>query len=657
MKRLQYIDVAKGVVILLVILGHLVAFNKLFWLWIFAFHMPFFFIMSGYCSSDKSYELNFKEYLMKYVKALLIPALLIRIIYLFVGVSGVDIHQQEWVHNAFLNFIHPLSEWFIMSLFLSKILFYFVHKLAGKFNDIRIRGGIYFFTVGLAFFVGETWNSNSFHGSPSWLPIPLDCSLIALSFVIAGYCFRKIDVADIYVKNKITLLCGGGVAALLILWAIKYQTYTNVCDMYFGNSSISYYIFACILSLVCLMLCGVFCEKTVENNIIKKELALLGRNTIIVYPGHTIIFYLLNQFIYKSTGILYVPMHNFKTSLIFIYFIISVLILTIICLCKEGMEKIDKLKKGYIAPIIIIVYFIFLSVNEIIYLHNMNIADENEQILEINSVDDFIQFRDSVNNGTDYQNWYIYQMVDLDLENIDNFTPIGIFGSENYFCGVYDGNGHSIRNLNINREDNCALFSVLGGTIYNLKIESGNIAGACVGSFASHATQDGNAKIINCINQASVYGKVRAGGIADNFNGEVINCINLGEITADSGETGGIISYSAVDVRNSLANSEPLYPKAFVLFENNCKIDGNVDLIRYSFLLGQEAYKNKIQLLPINDQEELIFSTNNSVFYYIGEIFGWIKEYVIDILAVVCIIGILIKGTNLCKNEKAMKQH
>lgn len=527
-KRLQYIDISKGIVILLVILGHLVAFNKLFWLWIFAFHMPFFFIMSGYCSNDKNYDISFKKYLFKYANALLVPAFLIRIIYVFVGVSGVDLQQQNWTHNAFLNFIYPLSEWFIMALFLSKIMFYFVHKIAVKFNDEKIQGGLYLFAIGLSFFVGETWNKSALHGKPSFFPIPLDCSLIALSFVIAGYCLKKINIEDLYKKNKKALLHIGGISTLIILWCIKYQTYTNVCDMYFGNSSISYYIFACILSLTCLMLCGLFCEKTTENNIIKKELSLLGKNTIIVYPGHTIIFYILNQLIYKKTGTLYVPMHNFKTSLIFIYFIISVLILTIICMAKEWIEKrkvkVEKGRAKYVAVIVILVYFLFLLGNEVIYLKNTNADAKTEKTVEINSVEDFLQFRDNVNSGMDYSGYTVYQMVDLDLKDIENFTPIGIFDSENYFRGIYNGNGHSIANLNINREDNCALFPVLGGTIYNLKIESGSIAGACVGSFASHATQDGNAKIIDCINLATVYGTVRAGGIADNFNGEIVNC-------------------------------------------------------------------------------------------------------------------------------------
>ena len=50
--RLEYLDAAKGLGILLVILGHIYAWNpninrKILVTWIYSFHMPLFFIVSG----------------------------------------------------------------------------------------------------------------------------------------------------------------------------------------------------------------------------------------------------------------------------------------------------------------------------------------------------------------------------------------------------------------------------------------------------------------------------------------------------------------------------------------------------------------------------------------------------------------------------------
>lgn len=87
--RLHYIDVARGGVILCVIIGHLVPFGKLVWLWIFSFHMPFF-LVSGYCTGNNSQNLAFLQYLKKYCNNLLLPSLTIRIVLQITGVAGIE---------------------------------------------------------------------------------------------------------------------------------------------------------------------------------------------------------------------------------------------------------------------------------------------------------------------------------------------------------------------------------------------------------------------------------------------------------------------------------------------------------------------------------------------------------------------------------------
>ena len=160
------------------------------------------------------------------------------------------------------------------------------------------------------------------------------------------------------------------------------------------------------------------------------------------------------------------------------------------------------------------------------------------------------KFRDRVNKGKSFKNRYFVQTNDIDLQNTE-WTPIGIFGSKKYFEGTYDGNGHVIKNLNTSskyphKPANVGLFGVLGGTVKNLGIESGTIIGDSVGSIASHSSGD-NAVIINCYNKATVIGKSRAGGIADNFSkGTIINCVNEGKVEAPV--RGEIISYDAANI-------------------------------------------------------------------------------------------------------------
>ncbi len=71
-KRILWIDVARGIAILLVVLGHCIGdLNDPGNRFILAFHMPLFFFISGMCISEKVIPL--KEYLMKKIRTLLMP--------------------------------------------------------------------------------------------------------------------------------------------------------------------------------------------------------------------------------------------------------------------------------------------------------------------------------------------------------------------------------------------------------------------------------------------------------------------------------------------------------------------------------------------------------------------------------------------------------
>lgn len=70
-QRLEYIDIAKGIGIICVILGHMD--NDSIKQFVFSFHMPLFFMISGFFLSTKGKP---RELLRKRVRALLPPYLL-----------------------------------------------------------------------------------------------------------------------------------------------------------------------------------------------------------------------------------------------------------------------------------------------------------------------------------------------------------------------------------------------------------------------------------------------------------------------------------------------------------------------------------------------------------------------------------------------------
>ena len=76
-KRLDYVDVCKWLGISLVIFGHMKMPNEVLQ-WIYAFHMPLFFIVSGY--TYRAQKVN-REFLLKKIKTIYVPFLLFALIF------------------------------------------------------------------------------------------------------------------------------------------------------------------------------------------------------------------------------------------------------------------------------------------------------------------------------------------------------------------------------------------------------------------------------------------------------------------------------------------------------------------------------------------------------------------------------------------------
>lgn len=136
--------------------------------------------------------------------------------------------------------------------------------------------------------------------------------------------------------------------------------------------------------------------------------------------------------------------------------------------------------------------------------------------------------------------------IALSCDKNNHFTPIGI---NSPFAGTFDGNGHKISNLYVERAGRVGLFaSVYGASIKNLTVE-----GTVVGS-SSNGTDTGVGGIVgystsqilieNCVSNVNVSSHCEnTGGICGYVNDEdsvIRNCVNIGEIKSNSDKTGGI---------------------------------------------------------------------------------------------------------------------
>lgn len=205
-------------------------------------------------------------------------------------------------------------------------------------------------------------------------------------------------------------------------------------------------------------------------------------------------------------------------------------------------------------------------------------------------------------NRYNFNGIYLKMMNDIDMAGVEGFYGIGqalpTVASSNStytFAGVFDGNGHTIKNLKMQGETYDAttgavqstganksrqyfgLFGTLAATakISNLTIDESCVISSYgyVGGIAGYAKA--GAVIENCVNKANItcyyrygggvvayiekcavnncvnYGEVHnvndyCGGVVgyEKASGEIQNCTNYGKVTGDGSYVGGITSYS-----------------------------------------------------------------------------------------------------------------
>ena len=145
-KRIPYFDVAKGVLICLVIISHIyletlsvakITNSTLAWMrswqWIHvSFFMPAFFIITGLCSN---FEKEFKPFFISNVRTILIPAIVFDLF--FFTIPSFFMGQDPWiiVMTGFVKRALAFGGvfWFLPCLFLSKLIFWTFHKYTPNF--------------------------------------------------------------------------------------------------------------------------------------------------------------------------------------------------------------------------------------------------------------------------------------------------------------------------------------------------------------------------------------------------------------------------------------------------------------------------------------------------------------------------------------------
>ncbi len=131
-KRLDYLDMVKGIGITLVVVGHSTYVSEGILTWLASFHMPLFFVISGFLFAHRDSDREaFLPYLKKRFCGMMIPYFFFSLIYIGVDYYYLYAHpeviDEAFIHAAVLQALSLFGIsvlWFLPALFFGELCLY-----------------------------------------------------------------------------------------------------------------------------------------------------------------------------------------------------------------------------------------------------------------------------------------------------------------------------------------------------------------------------------------------------------------------------------------------------------------------------------------------------------------------------------------------------
>ena len=293
--RNNYLSIAKGIGIILMVIGHCGS-PYLFTKFIYQFHMPLFFICSGffmrhtgsqqnlYCVYKKKAKNIYLKFLCWSLIFLLLHNLFFRLnIYnetvLFQGQPSYPYHLSDYIHKASrmlcMNEHEQLvrSFWFLKQLFLSSItvptLLYYTNKIVkNEHYCFLVLIGLFCLTI-----ISKCLNIT--------FPVIWDVSLFFMSctFYLSGFVFRKYKILDYMSNMKVSFIC-----IILSIIGLYILPWTNMLE-YSTKTLIPFFIVAFSGTILTLNI-----SRRIDKFSSKFFFYYIGQNTMVILALHMLCF-------------------------------------------------------------------------------------------------------------------------------------------------------------------------------------------------------------------------------------------------------------------------------------------------------------------------------------------------------------------------------
>lgn len=263
-KRIEWIDTAKGISIILMIIGHTI--NGGMRNFIYSFHMPLFIILSGYTIKEITNVHQLKANVVKDFKRLIIPFAIINVIDVSIQTIICGRSLSFGFHEFIRRFItcdnlEWMPVWFLLMLFWAKTLYYLVECFV---NNTLI---IYVLLALIGIFVPNLCS----------LPQYFDVALVGTLFLYFGVLFKNNQ--DFISKHPaITTVIS------LILWIVPF-----LFDIHIEIAVRHYpYSVVCVIEAIAGAFCIIMFSKCIANhsNFVRRISSKIGTCTLLILCVH-----------------------------------------------------------------------------------------------------------------------------------------------------------------------------------------------------------------------------------------------------------------------------------------------------------------------------------------------------------------------------------
>ena len=277
-KRIEWVDVVKGMLIPLVIIGH-TAQSAAIITYVYSFHMPLFFILSGYTAKPANNLKTYAKHVWKSFLHLMVPCILVQLFIVAVEywtkVGAIQMLPMAKIEGTFYKLFWGCAWgwaggspsvgmlWFFITMFWARVIWEAVVLLFPKKNT-----AVCMLVSLLGMYIGFE----------KYIPQNFDIAMMVVFYYCIGHLVRKYHGDERIKKIKMPLFW---IALAIWVHFAQQGTYIELAvEKYEG-----------IVVGVLESLCGsyVFCmlaQEFAERRILKNIFTFLGRHTLLIVLVH-----------------------------------------------------------------------------------------------------------------------------------------------------------------------------------------------------------------------------------------------------------------------------------------------------------------------------------------------------------------------------------